>query len=160
MIPAFTQQDFLYTSAPYEFLYQFQDDKFAYAQLREQMKVYAASIGVKGFIGLFNAYLESQQKTGGVPMDNATAFDDQPLELYSGPYTCDIAFTLFKNESNEHTYTYSDLPVHDDHAVSIPSLARNRHLHIVTKISQGTTVSFNFEVAGWGEPLVEQVSFN
>lgn len=78
----------------------------------------------------------------------------------SGPYTCDIAFTLFKNESNEHTYTYSDLPVHDDHAVSIPSLARNRHLHIVTKISQGTTVSFNFEVAGWGEPLVEQVSFN
>ena len=78
----------------------------------------------------------------------------------SGPYTCDIGFTLFKNEANEHTYTYSGLPVHDDHAVSIPSLARNRHLHIVTKISKGTTVSFNFEVAGWGEPTVEQVLFD
>lgn len=78
----------------------------------------------------------------------------------SGPYTCDIGFTLFKNEVNEHTYTYSNLPVHDDHAVSIPSLPRNRHLHIVTKISKGTTVSFNFEVAGWGEPIVEQVLFD
>jgi hypothetical protein len=78
----------------------------------------------------------------------------------SGPYTCDIGFTLFKGDPAEHTYTYSDLPVHDDHAVSIPSLARNRHLHIVTKISKGTTVSFNFEVSGWGVPIVEEVWFN
>lgn len=78
----------------------------------------------------------------------------------SGPYTCDIAFTLFKGDPLEHSYSYSNLPVHDDHAVSIPSLARNRHLHIVTKISKGTTVSFNFEVAGWGEPIVEQVLFD
>ena len=78
----------------------------------------------------------------------------------SGPYTCNIGFTLFKGAANEHVYTYSNLPVHDDHAVSIPSLARNRHLHIVTKISKGTTVSFNFEVAGWGEPTVEQVLFD
>lgn len=78
----------------------------------------------------------------------------------SGPYTCNIGFTLFKGGANEHVYTYSNLPVHDDHAVSIPSLARNRHLHIVTKISKGTTVSFNFEVAGWGEPMVEQVLFD
>lgn len=89
VIPAFTQQDFLYTSAPYEYLYQFQDDKFQYAQMREQMKVYAASIGVKGFIGLFNAFLESQQKSSGLSMDNATSFDGQEIELYSGPYTCD-----------------------------------------------------------------------
>lgn len=78
----------------------------------------------------------------------------------SGPYTCDIGFTMFKNQQNEHTYTYSGLPVHDDHAVSIPSLPRNRHLHIVTKISKGTTVSFNFEVTGWGAPVVEQVLFD
>lgn len=90
MIPAFTQNDFLHTSAPYEYLYQFQDDKFAFAQMREQMKVYAASIGVKGFIGLWKAYLETQEKRhGGVPMDNATDFDGQELELYSGPYICD-----------------------------------------------------------------------
>ena len=78
----------------------------------------------------------------------------------SGPYTCNIGFTLFKGDSAEHEYTYSNLPVHDDHAVSIPSLARNRHLHIVTKISKGTTVSFNFEVSGWGEPTEEQVLFD
>lgn len=78
----------------------------------------------------------------------------------TGPYTCDIAFTLFKGEANEDSYTYTNLPVHDDHAVSIPSLPRNRHLHIVTRISKGTTVSFNFEVAGWGAPVEEQVLFD
>lgn len=78
----------------------------------------------------------------------------------SGPYTCDFGFTLFKGDSAEHVYIYSNLPVHDDHAVSIPSLDRNRHLHIVTKISKGTTVSFNFEVGGWGDSIVEQVMFD
>jgi len=78
----------------------------------------------------------------------------------TGPYTCDIAFTLFKGLANEYTYTYTDLPVHDDHAVSIPSLPRNRHLHIVTRISKGTTVSFNFEVVGWEATKEEQVLFD
>lgn len=79
----------------------------------------------------------------------------------SGPYTCNIGFTLFKGDpEKQHVYTYSNLPVHDDHAISIPSLPRNRHLHIVTKISKGTTVSFNFEVAGWGTPIEETVLFD
>ncbi len=47
--------------------------------------------------------------------------------------------------------SYSDLPVHDDHAVNIVSLERNQHLHIVTRISRGLTVSFNFEVSDWVE---------
>lgn len=78
----------------------------------------------------------------------------------TGPYSCDVTFTMFKGEAGERTYTYSDLPVHDDHAVSIPSLPRNRHLHIVTKISKGTSVSFNFEVSGWGSPIEENVLFD
>ena len=79
----------------------------------------------------------------------------------SGPYTCDVEFTLFKGDpSKQHAYSYNDLPVHDDHAVSIPYLRRNQHLHIVTKISEGTTVSFNFEVTGWGLPVEERVLFD
>ena len=73
----------------------------------------------------------------------------------SGPYTCGISFSV-----SGKSYMYSNLPVHDDHAVSIPSLPRNKHLHVVTKISQGMTVSFNFEVSGWGEPFTEQILFN
>jgi len=43
--------------------------------------------------------------------------------------------------------------------VDITSLERNQHLHIVTRISKGLTVSFNFEVTDWTE-LEETVEFD
>ncbi len=64
----------------------------------------------------------------------------------SRDYLLNVGFTA--NGSAEPN-SYSDLPVHDDHAVNIVSLERNQHLHIVTRISRGLTVSFNFEVADW-----------
>lgn len=72
----------------------------------------------------------------------------------TGPYTCDVSFTY---GTEDHSFT--DLPVHDDHAVSIPSLGRNQHLHIVTRISKGKSVSFNFEVTQWNTPIEESVQF-
>ena len=71
-----------------------------------------------------------------------------------GPYTCDISFTL-----NAESHSYTDLPVHDDHARDIPQLARNQHLTITTRIGKGTNVSFNFEVSGWDDKT-ETVTFN
>ena len=62
----------------------------------------------------------------------------------TGPYTCDIAFTY-----GGKNYTYNGLHVVDSRMVNIPAIARNDHLYIVTRISKGLTVSFNFEVAGW-----------
>ena len=66
-----------------------------------------------------------------------------------GPYTIDLEFTLFKNQDNERTYTYSGLYVTNDKAQNIPSLERNQHLTVTTRISKGLTISFNFEVADW-----------
>ena len=57
-------------------------------QMREQLKAYAASIGVKGFVSLWNSYLESVQNQKGAAMDNATCFDGQEIELMSGEYIC------------------------------------------------------------------------
>ncbi len=59
--------------------------------------------------------------------------------------------TSFRPNGALEANNYTDLPVHDDHAVDIVSLERNQHLHIVTRISRGLTVSFNFEVADWVE---------
>ena len=67
-----------------------------------------------------------------------------------GPYTCDIHFTV-----DEKDYTYNDLPVTNNRREDIPSLTRNQHLHIVTRISKGLKVSFNFEVADWEEKTAE-----
>ena len=71
-----------------------------------------------------------------------------------GPYTCDISFT-----ANATEYSFPGLPVTDSKRVDIPCLYRNQQLHIVTRISRGLEVSFNFEVAEWDE-VEAQVQFD
>lgn len=88
-VTLFTADDFINTSKPYDYLYQFKDDKFMLGQMRERMKAHAAAVGVRGFVGLWNAYLEAVNQQRGVKLDNATAFEDQELELFSGQYICD-----------------------------------------------------------------------
>ena len=72
----------------------------------------------------------------------------------TGPYTCDISFT-----ANNTDYSFPGLPVTDSKRVDIPCLYRNQQLHIVTRISRGVQVSFNFEVADWDE-VEAQVQFD
>lgn len=88
-IPAFTAQDYVETSAPYEWLSQFENDKFALQQMCQRMKSAAGAVGVRSFMTLWNAYRESQAQKKGIKTDNATNFQDQPLELFSGQYICD-----------------------------------------------------------------------
>lgn len=74
-----------------------------------------------------------------------------------GPYTCDVSFWLDEDDyeandtTSENYFSYSDLEVHDDHARDLAELKRNQHLHIVTRISKGLTVSFSFQVMDWTE---------
>lgn len=89
IVPKYTADDFYNSSAPYQFLYQFKDDKFKLGQMREKMKAQASAVGVKGFVGLWNAYLETIQQQKGISLDNATQFDGQEIELFSGQYICD-----------------------------------------------------------------------
>ena len=89
MIPEYTADDFYNSSEPYAFLYQYKDDKFLLGQMREKLKAQAAKVGVKGFVGLWNAYLETINQQRGISMDNATQFDGQEIELFSGQYICD-----------------------------------------------------------------------
>ena len=89
MIPEYTADDFYNSSEPYAFLYQYKDDKFLLGQMRERLKAQAAKVGVRGFIGLWNAYLETINQQRGISMDNATQFEGQEIELFSGQYICD-----------------------------------------------------------------------
>lgn len=103
-IPPFTQDDFLNTTAPYEFLYEYHTNKFLMGQMREQLKTYAARVGVKGFVSLWNGYLESVQKQTVSNMENATCFDGQEIELMSGEYCCsDTGVTIPDKFGNETT---------------------------------------------------------
>lgn len=89
IIPEFTADDYYSTTAPYEWLYGFADNKFLLNQMREKLKAQAASVGVRGFVNLWNCYLENAQAKRGISVDNATQFDGQELELLSGQYQCD-----------------------------------------------------------------------
>lgn len=90
-IPPYTQDDFYNSSAPYDFLYSFSNDKFLLGQMVQRVKAYAQSIGVKGFISLWNAYkanAQSNERSQIVSMGNGTEFDGQPIELFCGKYIC------------------------------------------------------------------------
>lgn len=89
LLPNFTAEQYLTTSDPYRWLEQFKDDKFALQQQCQRMKLQAGSVGVRCFMSLWNTYLESQHKKQGERLDNATQFDAQPVELFSGQYICD-----------------------------------------------------------------------
>lgn len=89
VIPEYTADDFYNSSEPYSFLYQYKGDKFLLGQMREKLKAQAAKVGVRGFIGLWNSYLETINQQRGISMDNATQFEGQEIELFSGQYVCD-----------------------------------------------------------------------
>ena len=87
-IPAWGEQDYK-TSEPFEWLYNYKENKFLMAQLREEIKTRAGASGVKNFITLWNAFLETKKQQGGVPICNVTEFDGQPVQLICGGYQCD-----------------------------------------------------------------------
>ena len=88
-IPEYTAEQFTNTSAPYEWLYKYKDNKFILRQLSERMKMQAGAVGVKSFMSIWNNYREMMAQKEGIVIDNATNFDRQPLELFSGQYTCE-----------------------------------------------------------------------
>ena len=89
VIPDYTAEQFYDTTEPYEFLYQFRDNKFLLKQMVQKMKAKAGAVGVKCFISLWDAYQEMQAQKNGVMLSNSTQFDGQEMELFSGEYICD-----------------------------------------------------------------------
>jgi uncharacterized protein (DUF927 family) len=88
-MPSFTVEEYYNTERPYEWLYQYKDNKFLLRQLCERMKEQAGSLGVRAFMALWNAYCEAQAQKQGMRLENATNFENQEIELFSGEYVCD-----------------------------------------------------------------------
>ena len=97
-IPDFTKEEYFDTSLPYDFLYQYKDDKFLLKQMIQKMKDKAGSLGVKCFISLWNAYCETVASKAGISLDNSTQFEGQPVELFSGQYKCEESGVYFMDK--------------------------------------------------------------
>lgn len=89
-IITYTKEDFLDGTEPYEEVYKYIDDQFEMDRAIEKMSAVAKLVGVKNFKTLFKGYCKKMNKiSGGNVADNATNFEDQPLELNTGVWKAD-----------------------------------------------------------------------
>lgn len=98
VVPNFTAEQYYNSSEPYQWLYQYKNDKFLMKQLMQKMKAQAGSVGVKCFVALFNAYCETIASKTGISLDNSTQFEGQPIELFSGQYKCEESGVYFMDK--------------------------------------------------------------
>ena len=93
-----------------------------------------------------------------------------PARLVGSRYFLNVHFRVTKqdavyNAGDASTYTeydFEDLPIHDSRSRDIPSILRNQHLKIETRITKRAAehdYSFNFEVQDWYEKE-EYVTFD
>lgn len=88
LINSWGRSDFLESTAPYEYLYSFINDKFALTQTKERLRARAREIGVTSFVKMWNEYLRAVQPAAMQPERNMTQFTGQPVELDCGNYSC------------------------------------------------------------------------
>lgn len=82
-VPAFTHDDYLKTTKPFEYLYEHRENKFELKQLLGIMSDQAKNVGIKNLATLFKAYMETVSGTV-TPGFNRTDFYGQEMELDCG----------------------------------------------------------------------------
>ena len=85
-VPAYTRDDYLTTTKPFEYLYAHKENKFEMKQLLGLMSAQAQTVGVRNLAALFKAYVETVSGTV-TPGYNRTDFTGQELELDCGGWT-------------------------------------------------------------------------
>lgn len=58
LIPNYTKEDFLESTAPYEWLAHFKDDRLKLKQMTTIMSAKASAVKVRNFVAMFKAYME------------------------------------------------------------------------------------------------------
>lgn len=86
-IPEFTRDDYLKSTAPFEYLYQYKDNQFEQKQLLNILSQQAAGVGVRNLAALFKAYVSSIAGNNVVSGYNRTDFTGQALELDCGSWS-------------------------------------------------------------------------
>ena len=85
-IPAYTRDDYLTTTKPFEYLYAHKENKFELKQLLGIMSDQAKNVGIKNLATLFKAYMETVSGTV-TPGFNRTDFTGQEMELDCGGWS-------------------------------------------------------------------------
>ena len=82
----YKKEDFTDGTAPFEYVYQFHNNKFTERQAIEKMAAFAKKLGIMGFKAMYTEYLKELKQLH-EPMMKYTQFDGQPFELQCGEWT-------------------------------------------------------------------------
>ena len=85
-VPAYTRDDYLTTTKPFEYLYAHKENKFELKQLLGRMSAQAQTVGIRNLAALFKAYMETVNGTV-TPGYNKTDFTGQEMELDCGGWS-------------------------------------------------------------------------
>lgn len=85
-VPAYTRDDYLTTTKPFEYLYAHKENKFEMKQLLGRMSAQAQTVGIRNLAALFKAYMETVSGTV-TPGYNKTDFSGQEMELDCGGWS-------------------------------------------------------------------------
>lgn len=84
-IPIYTYEDYINSTTPYEYAYQYIDDSFTLERVVTQMSNNAREVYVKNFRKIFSEYVKKKKKlTKPIALDSVTQFEGQALELSCG----------------------------------------------------------------------------
>lgn len=89
-IDDYTRGDFLDGNAPYEYISLYRGDKFTQSKLLAKLALRAKACGVSNFMTLYKSYLASRPEIDDSIAGEVTDFPNQPLNLRSGKWICDI----------------------------------------------------------------------
>ena len=99
-INTYTRDDFLKTTAPYDFVYLYINNKFRFGQVKELVATRAKEVGVRAFAQQFKNYMAENHPNIKQVHVNFTEFPDAPIVLACGKYTCleDVCFEDSRGE--------------------------------------------------------------
>lgn len=99
-INTYTRDDFLKTTAPYDFVYLYINNKFRFGQVKELVAARAKEVGVRTFAQQFKNYMAENHPNIKQVHVNFTEFPDAPIVLACGKYTCleDVYFEDSRGE--------------------------------------------------------------
>lgn len=92
LIPEYTLEQF-YSEEPYEYLYSQKDNKFLLQTILQKMSRKAKEVGYQGFMATWKAFLATKKASATIDGEQETMFEDQPVQLQCGTYTCSDAVT-------------------------------------------------------------------
>ena len=89
IIPKFTKEQFLSSTEPFEFVYQFKDQKLKHLQMINIVAEMAKEYNIRNFMKMYKSYESLINGQNGILDDNVTEFEGQEQELLCGEWTAD-----------------------------------------------------------------------